>query len=63
MIEELQAIKKNQTWILTKLSFNKRSIDVKWVFKFKLNLDGSVVKRKMRLVIKGFSQKQGLDYS
>jgi len=42
---------------------NKKPIDVKWVFKLKLNLDGKISKRKARLVARGFLQRKGLDYS
>ena len=34
----------------------------KWIFKKKLKADGSVDKYKSRLVIKGFRQKEDLDY-
>lgn len=62
MIEELKAIEKNQTWCLTKLPFNKHQIAVKWVYKVKLNHDGSVAKHKPRLVAKGFLQRHGIDF-
>lgn len=38
-------------------------IGVKWVFKTKLNLDGSIHKHKARLVAKGYAQKPGVDYN
>ena len=41
----------------------KKKIDVKCVFKVKLNFDGQVSKHKARLVAKGFFQKQGMDYN
>ncbi|KAM1099314.1 hypothetical protein TB2_005809 [Malus domestica] len=41
----------------------KPVIGVKWVYKTKLNLDGSVLKNKARLVAKGYAQKPGLDYN
>lgn len=63
MAEELKSIEKNQTWELTDLPSNKHPIAVKWVFKVKLNPDGSIVKHKARLVAKGFLQKEGIDYS
>ncbi|KAI5345110.1 hypothetical protein L3X38_012987 [Prunus dulcis] len=40
-----------------------RLIGVKWVYKVKLNLDGTVQKNKARLVAKGYSQKPGIDYN
>ncbi|GAU25674.1 hypothetical protein TSUD_266010 [Trifolium subterraneum] len=62
MIDELKSIEKNKTWDMCKLPSDKRSIDVKWVYKLKQNLEGQVIKHKSRLVAKGFLQKQGLDY-
>ena len=41
----------------------KKKIDVKWVFKVKLNLDGQVFKHKARLVARGFLQKHDIDYN
>jgi hypothetical protein len=63
MIEELSAIEKNQTWEMVVLPAGKKAIAVKWVFKLKLNPDGSVAKYKARLVARGFLQREGLDYS
>jgi hypothetical protein len=60
--EELEAIKKNKTWKLTKLLKENKAISVRWVFKVKLKPDGSIGKYKARLVAKGFLQKPGLDY-
>ncbi|KAK2374044.1 secreted RxLR effector protein [Trifolium repens] len=39
MEEELQSIEKNQIWELVKLPNGKKTIDLKWVFKVKLNPD------------------------
>ncbi|MCI32538.1 retrovirus-related pol polyprotein from transposon tnt 1-94, partial [Trifolium medium] len=63
MIEELTAIEKNQTWEMVNLPVDKKAIAVKWVFKLKLNPDGSVAKYKARLMARGFLQREGLDYS
>jgi len=63
MAEELAANEKSQTWFLTELLVNKKPIDIKWVFKLKLNPNGTISKRKARLVARGFLQKHGLDYS
>jgi hypothetical protein len=63
MNEEMQAIKKNDTWKLTSLPPHKEPIGVKWVYKTKKNPDGSVNKYKARLVAKGYKQKEGEDYT
>ena len=48
---------KNNTWILTNLPPGAKPIVCKWIFKKKLNPDGSIDKYKARLVAKEFSQK------
>jgi transposase InsO family protein len=63
MEEELRSIEKNQTWKLVALPDKKKKIDVKWVFKVKLNPDGTISKHKARLVARGFLQKHGIDYN
>ena len=60
---ELNMIEKNQTWELVERFENRKIIGVKWVFRTKLNVDGSVNKHKARLVVKGFAQVFGIDYS
>ncbi|WVY89239.1 hypothetical protein V8G54_034753 [Vigna mungo] len=62
MTEELRSIEKNKTWKLMDLPHGKQSIDV-WIFKTKVNPDGSVLKHKARLVAKGFLQKEGVDFT
>jgi hypothetical protein len=62
MIEELNSIENNDTWSLVNLPQNKKAIDVKWVFKVKVNSQGEVTRYKARLVAKGFLQKEGIDF-
>jgi hypothetical protein len=62
MTEEIQAIEDNHTWVLTDLPPGRRDIGLKWVFKVKRDEKVSVVKHKARLVVKGYSQQQGVDY-
>lgn len=59
---EMKAIEKNQTWELTTLPKEAKSIGVKWVFKTKYNEKGEIDKHKARLVAKGYSQRMGIDY-
>ncbi|GKB74780.1 retrovirus-related pol polyprotein from transposon TNT 1-94, partial [Tanacetum coccineum] len=60
--DEMDSILKNQTWELAELPMGVRPIGSKWVFKKKLNLDGSISAFKARLVAKGYRQKEGIDY-
>lgn len=62
MTEELDSIESNETWSLVKLPEGKKAIDVKWVFKVKVNSQGEVTRHKARLVAKGFLQKEGIDF-
>ena len=60
---ELQSLEKNKTWKLTSLPPNRKPISSKWVFKIKTHADGTIDKYKARLVARGFTQVQGIDYS
>ena len=42
MKEELSIIEKNQTWQLVKRPTDRKVICVRWVFRTKLNADGSI---------------------
>ena len=39
-----------------------KPLGYKWIFKMKLKVDGSIDKYKVRLVVKGYKQKEGVDY-
>ncbi|RVW28113.1 Retrovirus-related Pol polyprotein from transposon RE2 [Vitis vinifera] len=52
MKEELSMIEKNKTRILVERPRDRKVIGVKWVYRTKLNVDGSVNKNKARLVVK-----------
>ena len=62
MKEELDQIEKNGTWESVPRPKNKNLIGTKWVFKNKMNEQGEVVRNKARLVCKGYSQQEGIDY-
>lgn len=62
MDEEIEALEKNKTWVLVDKPDKVRPIKNKWVFKIKLNTDGTVERYKARLVAKGFTQIENIDY-
>jgi hypothetical protein len=63
MQEEMDSLLKNKTWELVDLPPERKAIGSRWVFRVKLNTDGSIQRYKARLVAKGFSQKFGIDFS
>ncbi|GJY14422.1 integrase [Tanacetum coccineum] len=62
MKEEIEALNKNQTWVLVQKPQNCKPVTCKWVYRLKKNPDGSINRCKARLVARGFSQSYGLDY-
>ncbi|WVZ03280.1 hypothetical protein V8G54_024086 [Vigna mungo] len=63
MEEELEALKKNNTWRLVDLPKGKKVVGSKWIFKKKEAIPGGEKARyKARLVAKGFTQIEGVDY-
>ena len=63
MHEELNAIHKNQTWILIDSPANRKVIGIKWVYKSKLNADDSMNRLKIRLLVKGYAQEFRIGFS
>lgn len=61
MQEEMDSLKKNDTYELVKLPKGKKALKNKWVYKLKKD-DGKLVRYKARLVVKGFTQKKGIDF-
>ncbi|KAG7536804.1 Ribonuclease H-like superfamily [Arabidopsis suecica] len=63
MNAEMNSIEKNQTWSLVSLPDGAKANGVKWIYKTKFNELGEVDKFKARLVVKGYAQEYGVDYT
>src|SRR5579875_2010750 len=53
----------NGTWKLAPLPKDRKSVGCKWVFKTKKDALGNVMRYKARLVARGFSQVEGVDFN
>ena len=62
MVEEIETLDKNETWDLVDFPNGTNPTGNKWVFKKKMNAEGKVEKYKSRLVAKGYSHVEGIDF-
>ena len=62
MQEELMEFICNGVWYLVDRPTHKKVIGTKWVFKVKKDAAGNIIRNKTRLVVKGYSQREGIDY-
>ncbi|XP_022041183.1 uncharacterized protein LOC110943757 [Helianthus annuus] len=62
MNSEMEALYRNNTWVLVDLPKDRKPIGCKWVYKVKYKANGEVERYKARLVAKGFNQREGLDF-
>lgn len=62
MQEEYDALTHQGIWFLVPPQSHTNLVSCKWIFKLKKNADGSIARHKARLVARGFSQEEGVDY-
>ena len=60
--EEMDSIMGNKTWKVVDLPPGSEPIGCKWIFKRKNKVDGTIDKFKARLIAKGFTQKEVIEY-
>ena len=63
MDEEYRSLMENDTWDLVPLPKGRKLVRCKWVYRTKYASNGSIEILKERLVSKGFSQVEGIDYN
>jgi len=62
--DELNNMKNLKVYEFTKtVPKGDNIVTPKWVFRYKYNSDNTINKRKARLVVKGFTQKEGINYN
>ncbi|KAL8105134.1 hypothetical protein AgCh_029065 [Apium graveolens] len=62
MQEELNQFERNKFWKLVSVLKNRSIIGTKWVFRNKMDENGIVTRNKAKLLAKGYSQEEGIDY-
>ncbi|KAK8942669.1 hypothetical protein KSP39_PZI009511 [Platanthera zijinensis] len=62
MEEELNQFKRCKVWTLVPRPKHKNVIGTKWVYRNKMDEDGTIIKNKARLVAKGYRQEEGIDF-
>nr|ABA98073.1 retrotransposon protein, putative, unclassified [Oryza sativa Japonica Group] len=62
MEEEYNALLANRTWDLVPCPVKANVVTGKWIFKHKFHADGSLDRYKVRWVLRGFTQRPGVDF-
>ncbi|XP_076947759.1 putative mitochondrial protein AtMg00820 [Bidens hawaiensis] len=63
MHEELNHFEKLKVWKLVELPNGMKSLDTRWVFRNKQDDSGVINRNKTKLLVRGFRQVEGLDYT
>ncbi|KAJ9709896.1 hypothetical protein PVL29_001400 [Vitis rotundifolia] len=62
MDDEMNSMYMNGVWDLIELPHGCKLVGCKWVFKTKCDSSGQIERYKARLVVKGYSQREGIDF-
>lgn len=61
--EEIKALHRNKTRDLVELLKARKSIENKWIYKIKCDGNDQVRRYRARLIVKGYTQKRGIDFN
>ena len=61
--DEIAALRKTRTWSLVPFYPSMNVVGSRWVYWIKRRVNGSIECYKARLVARGFTQQEGIDYS
>ena len=62
MEDELKSMSSNDVWDLVEVPDGAKRVGCKWVYKTKYDSKGNIERFKERLVAKGYTQREGIDY-
>ena len=63
MEDEMKSMSSNGVWNLEDIPKGAKIVGCKWVYKIKRDSKGNIERFKVRLVAKGFTQREGIDYN
>ena len=63
MEDEMKYMNANKVWDLEIISKGAKIVGYKWVYKIKLDSQRNIERYKARLMAKGFTQREGIDYN
>jgi hypothetical protein len=63
LCDEIATLCSNRTWSLVPFHSSMNVVGSRWVYRIKHHVNGSIERYKARLVARGFTQHEGIDYS
>jgi hypothetical protein len=63
MEDEMRSMSAKQVWKLEKIPKGAKTVGCKWVYKIKRDSKENIDRFKARLMAKGFTQREGIDYN
>ena len=63
MEDEMKYMSANRVWDVEEIPKGVKTVDCKWVYKTKSDSKGNIERFKARLVVKGFTQGEGIDHN